>query len=51
MWDYKALAAELEAAGFRNIRRCQFGDSGNPVFQTIENPGRFEWALAVECTK
>ena len=51
MWDYKALAAELEAAGFRNIRRCQFGDSTNPVFQTIENPGRFEWALAIECTK
>jgi predicted SAM-dependent methyltransferase len=51
MWDYKALAAELEAAGFRNIRRCQFGDSRDPAFQTVEVRARFDWALAIECTK
>jgi predicted SAM-dependent methyltransferase len=51
MWDYKALAAELEAARFRDIRRCELGDSSNVAFRTVENPGRFEWALAIECTK
>jgi predicted SAM-dependent methyltransferase len=51
MWDYKALAAELEAAGFRDIRRCELGDSRNVALRTVENPGRLEGALAIECTK
>jgi SAM-dependent methyltransferase len=51
MWDYKGLAAELEAAGFRNIRRCQFGDSCDPAFEAVEIRPRYEWALAIECTK
>jgi hypothetical protein len=51
MWDCKALANELAAVGFRGIRRCEFGDSKNLAFQAVENPGRYEWALAIECTK
>jgi methyltransferase family protein len=51
MWDYKALAAELEPAGFHGIRRCEFGDSKNPSFHAVENGDRFRWALAIECTK
>lgn len=51
MWDYKALAGELSALGFREIRRCHFGDSRDPVFQSVEDRERFEWALAIECTK
>jgi predicted SAM-dependent methyltransferase len=51
MWDYKALTAELEASGFRDIRRCEFGDSRNPSFHAVENRDRFQWALAIECTK
>lgn len=51
MWDYKGLVAELEQVGFRNIRRCEPSDSTNPAFLKIEDPSRFKWALAVECTK
>jgi SAM-dependent methyltransferase len=51
MWDFKGLSNELTAAGFREIRRCQFGDSRDPAFQSVEHPKRFDWALAIECTK
>ena len=51
MWDYKALAAELTAVGFKEIRRCRFGDSANADFRSVEVEGRFDWALAIECTK
>jgi len=51
MWDFKSLSAELAAAGFREIRRCEFGDSRDPAFKSVENRPRFDWALAIECTK
>jgi hypothetical protein len=51
MWDYKGLAHELAEAGFRGMRRCKCGDASNPAFSAVENPERFEWALAIECTK
>lgn len=50
-WDYKGIASELQAAGFNNIRRCQFGDATNPAFSAVENSSRFEWSLAIECVK
>jgi hypothetical protein len=49
MWDEKGLRAELEAAGFVRIRRCQCGDAANPAFNSVEHPERFEDALALEC--
>lgn len=51
MWDYKALATEFEAIGFRDIRRCHFGDSKVTAFGAVENAARFEWAFAIECRK
>jgi hypothetical protein len=51
MWDYKALAAELEAAGFRGIRRASFGDSAEPAFRLVESADRWNRALGIECTK
>lgn len=51
MWDYKGLTHELATAGFREMRRCKHGDSSNNAFASVENPERFEWALAIECTK
>ena len=48
MWDYKALRAELEAAGFKNTRRAQFGDSSDPRFTEAEDPGRWQGALGIE---
>lgn len=51
MWDFKSLAQELAAAGFVNIRRCEFGDSSDPMFALVEDAERFVDAVAVECKK
>lgn len=51
MWDYRGLAAELAAVGFCDIRRAQFGDSADPAFKDVEEHGRWQGALGVECRK
>lgn len=51
MWDEKGMIAELQQAGFTNIRRCQAGDSANKAFLAVENPERFVAGLAIECSK
>jgi hypothetical protein len=50
LWDYPSLSAELAAAGFRDIRRCDYHD-GPEVFQAVEEQGRFVNCLAIECYK
>lgn len=51
MWDYKSIAWELEKTGFTGIRRAAFGDSPDPRFTDVEDPGRWENCLGVECTR
>jgi len=51
MWDYRAMEHELAAAGFRNIRRAAFGDAQDRRFRDVEDPGRFESCLAIECMR
>ena len=51
MWDEKSLRHELEEAGFRKIRRAQFGDSKDPRFKEVERESRFIHALALEASK
>ena len=51
MWDYPAMAAELQEAGFRNIRRASFGDASDPLFADVEEAGRWENCLGVECCR
>lgn len=51
MWDYKAIAAELEQAGFRDIRRAAFNDSQDVLFRDVEELSRWENCLGVECFK
>jgi hypothetical protein len=51
MWDEKGMVAELQQAGFTDIRRCQVGDSTNKAFLAVENPERFVAGLAIECSK
>jgi hypothetical protein len=51
MWDYKAIAAELEQAGFRDIRRAAFNDSQDELFKDVEEFSRWENCLGVECFK
>lgn len=51
MWDRQSLAAELEKAGFINIRVCEFNDSDDGHFELVESKERFENAVAIECRK
>jgi hypothetical protein len=48
MWDYPALQQELARAGFTDIRRCAFNDCADRAFAEVEDPIRFEDAVAVE---
>lgn len=51
MWDEPSLVLELENAGFVSIRRCECGDSSDILFRDVENPGRFENAVAMEALR
>ena len=51
MWDYKAMSAELTKAGFVNIRRAQFGDSGDEMFEAVEDESRWGPNLGIDCNK
>ena len=51
MWDYKGMAAELAQAGFRQIRRAEFGDSNDTHFAEVEELHRWQDCLGMECTK
>ena len=35
-WDYEALSAELDAAGFVSIERCELEHSSDPVLCGLE---------------
>lgn len=41
MWDEASISLELRRAGFRQIRRCDIGDSGLPIFDVVEDKSRF----------
>ena len=41
MWDEASMSEQLMAAGFTNVRRCEFGDSGDPMFARVEDITRF----------
>jgi SAM-dependent methyltransferase len=49
MWDEKSLAEQLTAHGFKSIRRASFGDADDSRFNEVEDPGRFEGCLALQC--
>ena len=51
MWDYKAIANELAAAGFTSIRRAQFGDSPEERFKSVEAEHRWIDCLGVDCKR
>lgn len=51
MWDYPSIEEELIKTGFRNIRRARFNDSEDPMFLKVEEKGRWENCLGVECVK
>lgn len=55
MWDEASMTAALQEEGFRAIRRCEFGDSEDPMFRLVEDQARFREngfrELAIEARK
>ena len=55
MYDFAALEALLEQAGFTGVRRCELGDCRDPMFALVEERERFfdagERELAIEAMK
>jgi predicted SAM-dependent methyltransferase len=51
MWDERSITARLKQHGFYNIRRTQFGDAEDKKFNEVEDKGRFEGCLAMQCSK
>ena len=57
MWDWPSMKAALDMAGFTSIRRCERRDSGDPMFNLVEEASRFYddnqhiRELAVHCVK
>lgn len=41
MYDIRLMTKLLEEAGFVEIRRCKYADSGDEMFSRVEDPGRF----------
>jgi hypothetical protein len=41
MWDELSMQAELERAGFVDVRRAELGDSGDAMFDRVERLDRF----------
>ena len=51
MLDFKSIRSELENTGFVEVRKASFGDSSEPMFGKVEDKGRWDNCLGVECKK
>jgi SAM-dependent methyltransferase len=51
MWDFRGIEFELRNAGFVDVRRAEYGDSSIAAFADVEDKGRWEGCLGVECRK
>jgi predicted SAM-dependent methyltransferase len=55
MYDNNSIQKYLFESGFKNIRKCKFGDSGISVFSEVEEIHRFIDGdfneVAIQCTK
>ena len=51
MWDEKGMTKELADAGFTKIRRASFHDGADASFLDVEDLGRWENCLGMECLR
>lgn len=51
MWDEPSLSDAFAQHGFKNIRRCDYGDWSDPRFASVENKNRHWNAICLEGTK
>jgi hypothetical protein len=49
MWDAKGLKSALRDAGFSEIRDAAPGDSGDPMFEEVENSSAWFGNVGIEC--
>lgn len=50
-YDFDSLSLELESVGFTHIRRAKFNDSKSLAFLDVEDIGRWNYSLGIECIK
>jgi SAM-dependent methyltransferase len=48
MWDSLSLADALDEHGYKQVRKCSFGDCEDTMFALVEDRRRFENAIAME---
>jgi SAM-dependent methyltransferase len=51
MWDEKAMRARLAEHGFKDLRRAALGDAEDRMFDLVEDKGRFDGCLAIQCRR
>ncbi len=51
MWDEPSLTDVLEKQGFKNIKRCYYGDWSDEKFALVERKDRHDEAICLEATK
>jgi len=51
MWDCMGLEKELLNVGFCQIRLAKYGDSGDAMFEAVEDPARWQRAVGIQCSK
>jgi predicted SAM-dependent methyltransferase len=51
MWDEPSLTNAFSQQGFKNIRRCYYGDWSDPRFGAIEKESSYLNAIGIEGTK
>jgi len=51
MWDEKSMLVELKIAGFDQIRRAAMGDSKISQFADVEDRGRWDGCLGMDCIR
>lgn len=51
MWDFEAMREELRRAGFTDVRRARVGDAEDAAFREVEDEGRWESCLGMECRR
>jgi hypothetical protein len=50
-WDFEGMRHALVKAGFREVRRAQFGDAADSAFADVESPDRWNGALGIEAIR
>lgn len=51
LWDYESMEQELRNVGFTNIRKCEFNDSEDKMFNLVEDERRFKLCVKFEAIK